>query len=323
MCLNSMVPCAVVIATLHRPLTLERAIKCLAAQDVRPAQVIVADGAEDRKLEPIVRNLAAELSLPLRYHLCKQRGAAAQRNEAAQLVSEDVILFMDDDVYMEPGCLKAMMKVLTDDEKTEIGGVGVILTNQHYTPPRKLFKLWLSFLAGERADSYAGRVIGPAVNILPASLTDGRVVEVEWLNSTCTAYRREAFLAERFGEQFEGYSMFEDVHLSLRIGRRWKLVVATGARAFHDTQPSPFKRPFRKAKMEVENRYLVMTDVMGRRDFGHYLKFALLIPFSFVCNVRSVRSLQGFKGLFFNTLGHVAGLLNLIWHRGYPRRRLD
>ena len=69
----------------------------------------------------------------------------------------------------------------------------------------------------------------------------------------------EAFLAERFCPAFYGYSYMEDVDLSVRVAKRWRLVVHTGAAMYHDTGPSRFKAPYVRARMSVANRYHVMT----------------------------------------------------------------
>jgi GT2 family glycosyltransferase len=259
-------------------------------------------------VEPLIAVLKEKLKYPVVYHRCKHQGAAIQRNEAAELVKQDIILFMDDDVYMEQGCLERMMQVLEKDSKKEIGGVGIILTNQHYRQPSRLFKKWLDFMAGEKADSYAGRVIGPALNFLPSPSNDGRVIEVEWLNTTCTAYRREAFETERFSCRFYGYSLLEDVHLSLRIGKKWKLVVATSAKAFHDSQPSHFKHPFQIGKMGVVNRYLIMTEILEKKSSLYKLKFLLSVLFGLFTSSRNIRSIKDFMSFLFLCSGTMYGL---------------
>lgn len=303
--------CAIVIATAYRHVPLMRCLEHIGRQNRLPETVIVADGAEVSGVEHLVKKFVNEYPFPIVYYRCKHSGAAVQRNEAAELVTQDVILFVDDDLYMEPECLDALIQVLDMDTEKEIAGVGAILTNQHYRKPSRLFKRWLDFMAGERAESYAGRVIGPAINIYPAPSDDGRVVEVEWLNSGCTAYRRKIFETERFSPKFYGYSMLEDVHLSLRIARHWKLVVASGAQAYHDTQPSHFKHPFTVAKMGVENRYFVMTDVLGRRDLNHLLKFFLLLLSNLFFRLRDVRSLSNLNDFFSACLGTGRGLMSI------------
>ncbi len=120
-----------------------------------------------------------------------------------------------------------------------------------------------------------------------------------------------AFLPEKFGSFFTGYSFMEDVDLSVRIARRWKLKVHTGAYAFHDSQPSRFKRPYIIAKMSVVNRYHVMTETLGRCSPRHHLKFLALAGFSVLAPLRQAHSVRDLDDWVRSTGGIAAGLLSI------------
>jgi glycosyltransferase involved in cell wall biosynthesis len=317
---NSSPAVSVVIATAFRTGPLICTLEHLSRQTRKPERVVVADGAPAPGVESLVLEFAAKSSLPITYLRCVRVGAAAQRNEAIEHVREEVILFMDDDLYAEPECIDKMLSVFQlsgGDSRLSgvswpIGGVGAILVNQHGHPPSRAFKRWLDFLADQKCDSYAGKVIGPAVNLLPELHSHEEIVPVEWLNSGCTAYRRETFLESRFGERFEGYSFMEDVDLSVRINKRWGLVVHTGARAYHDSQPSRFKRPFLKARMAVVNRYHVMASSLKRTSLRHHVKFlALQLMTMFFILRDSIRS-RRISEAVFGIGGTLAGCVSII-----------
>jgi hypothetical protein len=126
--------------------------------------------------------------------------------------------------------------------------------------------------------------LGPAVNLLPQDREDlPEAVPVDWLNTTCALYRREALPDQPFPDHFKGYSMMEDLTLSLTVGRCWKLANARTARIYHDSQPGEHKSdPGLVAQMELLNRHYVMTKVLGRSRFSDYLKLGLFELFSLV-----------------------------------------
>ena len=67
-----------------------------------------------------------------------------------------------------------------------------MITNQQYHSPGRLSRFIYWLLDGSRP-TYAGRILGPAVNLLPEDRDDlGEVVPVDWLNLGCTLYRRDA-----------------------------------------------------------------------------------------------------------------------------------
>lgn len=300
-----------VIATAFRDRELRNALRALGAQSRRPDEVVVVDGAPPPGVEALVAQLASETGLPMSYRRVTPPSAAVQRNVGAAHAAGDVLLFLDDDAYAAADCVEKMLRVLEEDSEGKIGGVGVLISNQPNPPPSRRAKRWFDFLAGERRSSYSGAVIGPAINIGPEPTPDGRIVEVEWLNTGCTAYRRAAFDPERFCPAFYGYSYMEDVDLSVRIARRWRLVVHTGASIFHDTSPSRFKAPFTRGRMSVSNRYYVMTNSLGKRSAGMHAKFVVFHAVNWASRLPRARSLRQASELIAEGAGLAVGMFQV------------
>jgi len=175
-----------------------------------------------------------------------------------------------------------LWRALQDDPA--LGGVNAMIVNQKYVRPGVMSRMMFRMLHGRHELTYAGKCIGPAVNLLPEDRDDlPDVVPVEWLNTTCTLYRREALPQPPFADVFAGYSLMEDVALSLTVSKQWKLANARTARIVHDTRPSAHKgNPTELAQMSLTNRHYVMTEVLGRRRTADYLKLAAWTMFSHV-----------------------------------------
>lgn len=296
------------IATAFREGPLAATLRSLAAQSRVPEEIVVVDGDPQPGIERVVKEAAHHHGLNIIYSRLEPPSAAVQRNVGTKASSGEVILFLDDDAYPEPDCLEKMMQVLEEDAQLRVGGVGVLIRNQLCLPPRWKAKRWLDFLADEIRPSYSGMVVGPAINIGPEPTADGRVVPVEWLNCGCTAYRRAALPDGGFNSRFTGYSYMEDVDLSVRVARRWKLVVHTGACIYHDTQPSRFKRPYTRARMGVQNRYYVMTATLGRTSLRHHLKFLATVGMGLLFGLRGMRRPGDFADWLLALCGTIRGL---------------
>jgi hypothetical protein len=190
-------------------------------------------------------------------------------------VSHQAILFVDDDVLFEAECMLRLWKALQRD--SQLGGVSSMIVNQQYHSPGLPSRLMFTVMHGRPEKSFAGKVIGPAINLLPEDRGDlPEVVSVEWLNTTCTMYRREALPSPPFDSVFSGYSLMEDLALSLRVGQSWKLANVRAARIYHDSQPGEYKSNVAEiAQMQLVNRHYVMTEVLGRKRFVDYSKLAL------------------------------------------------
>ena len=94
---------SIVIPTYRRPDALEATLDRLLKLDY-PAEhleVIVVDDGADAETQRLVERFAAERP-SFRYVAQQQQGAAAARNHGAREASGDVLIFLDDDMLVEP-----------------------------------------------------------------------------------------------------------------------------------------------------------------------------------------------------------------------------
>jgi glycosyltransferase involved in cell wall biosynthesis len=282
-----LLPMTVIIPTRNRATALRRTLESLGAQSPQPAELIIVDASEDSSTRAMCAEAVPGLHSAFSWCRADVPGAATQRNQGVRASSQSVMGFMDDDILLEPLCVARLWSALESDP--HLGGVNAMITNQRYQTPGRISRFVFRLMAGRAERSYAGRVLGPAVNLLPE---DGdhlpEIVPVEWLNTTCTLYRREALPDPPFPDHFTGYSLMEDLTLSLTVGKRWKLANARTARIYHDSQPGTHKSdPALLAEMQLINRHFVMTRILGRDRFSDYLKLVLFELFSLASSLQS------------------------------------
>jgi glycosyltransferase involved in cell wall biosynthesis len=282
-----LLPMTVIIPTRNRATALRRTLESLGAQSPQPAELIIVDASEDASTRAMCAETVPGLHSVVSWCRADVPGAATQRNQGVRASSQAVMGFMDDDILLEPLCFARLWSALESDP--HLGGVNAMITNQRYQTPGRISRFVFRLMAGRAERSYAGRVLGPAVNLLPE---DGdhlpEIVPVEWLNTTCTLYRREALPDPPFPDHFTGYSLMEDLTLSLTVGKRWKLANARTARIYHDSQPGTHKSdPALLAEMQLINRHFVMTRILGRDRFSDYLKLVLFELFSMASSLQS------------------------------------
>jgi GT2 family glycosyltransferase len=250
--------------------------------------LVIVDASDDDStrflcLEPSISGLQSTII----WQAAETVGAATQRNQGVRTSSQSVVGFFDDDILFEPCCLERTWRALNSDDR--LGGVSAMIINQRYQTPGWISRIVFRLMAGKAEVTYAGRVLGPAVNLLPEDREDlPEVVPVEWLNLGCTFYRRQALPDPPFPDHFKGYSMMEDVALSLTVGKHWKLANARTARIYHDSQPGTHKSdPSQVAEMQLLNRHFVMTRILGRDTLTDYLKLTIFEVFSLASNLEN------------------------------------
>lgn len=282
-----MLDLSAVIPTRHRPRLLERTLASIAAQGVAFNELVVVDSSTDQTTSDVCArwSLDGRFPAPIRYLRTEVAGAAAQRNQGFAASTSPFVLFVDDDIEFEPECLCRLYRAVADDPG--VGGASTLIANDYYHPPGLAARTVLR-LIGAGPGPWAGRVVGPAINFWPDDDDHlPEVVPVDWMNSGCVAYRREALPVPPFDSVFTGYSMMEDLTLSLRVGRSWRLVNARTARIRHEDNPGDHKSdPVALAEMALLNRHYVMTEVLGRRAPRHYLQLAVWSAFTHLALLR-------------------------------------
>jgi GT2 family glycosyltransferase len=303
----TLIPVSLIVATSNRTDVLSRMLASLSLQHYIPAQIIFIDGSNDGTTQQLIE-LTHLFGAAIFYERAIILGAAAQRNQGIQKADYQVIAFADDDILFEVNCIKSLYEAVLMD--SNIGGVNAMVVNQKYHPPGKIsaFMYWL--MNGSKLDSYAGKCIGPAWNLLPSddlSLPD--INETEWLNTTCTFYRRQALPGIPFPDIFKGYSLMEDLALSLEVGKKWKLYNVKTARIFHDSQIGLHKDNVDQiTKMEIVNRYFIMTKIMNRKAVKFKFKFLIFQLFQIITSGKFLNAkywkgkIQGFNQIIFSDL---------------------
>ena len=302
-------PISAIIPTANRAATLLNTITSLAFQNIQPAEIIIIDASDNEESHHVCTRLFENLISPIIYVKATQKGAAAQRNQGMDIAKHEFILFCDDDVVFEPFCIERLWKGIHFAEN--IGGVNAMITNQRYHPPGKLTSIMYRVMNGKKLDTYAGKCIGPAWNLLPQD--DGNLpelVEVEWLNTTCTLYKKAALPSPVFPGHFKGYSFMEDLALSLIVGQKYKLYNARTARIFHNSQPGAHKNnAFEQGRMELVNRHYVMKYVLRRKTLNSYFKLMLFQLFGLFT---ALSGAPGRKNFFPAVGGKIAALGDIM-----------
>jgi GT2 family glycosyltransferase len=309
---DSGIPVSAVVPTRNRTVVLRRTLESLALQPTQPREIVVTDASDDFDTRDLLAERIAGLESHVIWQEAGQAGAAIQRDKGATAATQPFVWFFDDDILFEPECVSRLWRAIQSD--ATLGGVSAMIVNQRYQRLGALSRALFTLLHGQNHETFAGRVIGPAVNLLPEDRDDlPDIVPVEWLNTTCTIYRRNALPSPAFDSIFTGYSMMEDVALSLRVRRQWRLANARTARIFHDSQPSAHKADVSAiAAMELANRHYVMKEILGRDRLMDYLRLFVWEIFQLAVCVAHSQSRPTFPAMW---RGKWRAVWKLILHK--------
>lgn len=270
---------AVVIPTADRHEPLAECLRSIARSSRAVDLVVVIDAST------VVRPLKSEnFPFKLIHEVSPIRGSAQQRNLGLKHCTDcDAVLFIDDDAVLEPDCLGELIEGFSLSV-VPVSGVAANLSNQPVHPPGKFTSLVLRLMGAPVVGG--GKLVGPAVALRPDSTVDERFLDLDWASTTCVLYRKEAVLPG-FRAFFEGYSLGEDIALSVDAKVHGKLLYAREARIVHTPGRSAHPAHVEYGRMEVLNRWYLTRDVLQKRGLADTVRFWLWMAWEIAIGYRS------------------------------------
>jgi GT2 family glycosyltransferase len=268
-----------IIPTIGRPNALENLLVSLAAQSHRPDDVIVADASRGDAVRRVVDDARwPALGLPVRRIAVDEPNAVGQRRAAIEASDTEYLLLLDDDVVLEPTCVRALLDAM--QSAPDVVGVTADFNNQAWPGPTTLWRWYLRWSHGLAAGAWQGRVIGPLLRF-GYSPSPAGLVPMEWLGAGNSLIRRTAY------EQVGGFSDFflhrttinEDVDLGLKLRRAGRLLLNPAARLAHMHAAEGRVSARVAAEDDLYNRFLILRHTQGLsagRAFGLVALFFLV-----------------------------------------------
>jgi len=237
---------AVIIPTKERKHELRRLLASFVSQRCLPDQIIIVDASADA--DTLLTEDYKMLSVT---YIHGNYSITEARNIGISSLKESISLvcFLDDDVVMEEVAWEAMTDYW-ESAGVDIGGCSFFIANEIHHD--KTYIRILKRLLTIKPKQY-GKILPSGFNVSPYSPSE-TTINADWLSGGVTVWRRIVFDTNAFDEWFSGYGMYEDVDFSYRVGKKYKLVVNTGAKVKHLMDISKKGMNFQIGKKEVINR---------------------------------------------------------------------
>jgi len=225
---------SVMIPAYRRPKDLADCLDSILGQSVSPLEVIVVDNDAKLSAQAVVCQYEAryrEQRIALRYQASHKNSPSFARNMGAKLSQGDIVLFLDDDIFLQEDFLSEILKVY--EVKPAALGVQGYITNTAERPRwlRKVFFL-PNFEPG------ACRVLPSIRSSYP--FAPNTLIPCERLSGGVASYRRSILTEFSQDENLLRYSFGEDLDQSYRIFKRYpdSLWLTPFAQCIHKTSPT-------------------------------------------------------------------------------------
>jgi len=264
----------VLVPTADRPAELAVTLAGLAAQDDPPFSVVVSDQSEGEPdwahpaAQAMVRVLRAQgRSVETHVHL-PRRGLAEHRQSLLERATAPEVLFLDDDVWLEPGALHRMHDAL---DRLGCGFVGSAVQGLSYLDDvrpheREAFELWSGEVLPERVrrdtPAFSRWRLHNAANLVHEAarldVPEGgwEAYRVAWVGG-CALYRRDVLL------EAGGFGFWDDLprdHAGEDVAAQWRVMQARGGAGIVPSGAVHLEAPTTVERRDVEATDLVDLD---------------------------------------------------------------
>ena len=243
---------SVCIATHERAHLLRRALDGLLGQERPPDEVVISDSSTSASCEAVVRSYVARGMLgAVIYRRTPRRALQWQRWFAFEHSCGQIVLFLDDDVWLAPTALLVLERAYDNLRKMEhrpVVGVGFLQSWEDGSQPTRyataLRERWLG-----TSRRPAGTVTRGGLSVSMGGLTAHAPIRVDYLWGGAMSYRREVLLEVGFLDRLAalydaGIGRGEDAVLSAHGGKHGSLYIITQALARHPSVGEAASTPY-------------------------------------------------------------------------------
>lgn len=294
----------IAICSVDRAEVLHQTVSALSGQTLQPEAIYIcvfsgADVYEKSVNLPLVKILKSPL-----------KGSSSQRNYAIEHIEnspENVVLFLDDDVFLESKYLEKMEQLFSSSKK-------LLALSAHVA------------LDGGISASDAKRKMSAYDNGHLSELVI-RSSGKHWVCHGCNmAFRRSILELERFDEQLPLYSYAEDYDLSVRVARHGivgKVDQGLGVAhlAYSGGRVSEFRRGY---SMVANNYYFLGKGVCHTIPIIGYVRFwAIIVLKETIHDFFMAIVKKGDLDYEGRARGRLLGVFDIMRRRSDPRRILE
>ena len=232
------IPVDILLPTYNRLTSLILTLAGIAAQTVRDLRVIVADQSQepagDARVVQTLRRVIEVRGGYVEWHYRRQvHGIAEQRDFLLKKATADAVLYLDDDVLMEPWVIEQLLDILNTERCGFVGAFPAGLSHLHdVRPEQQLIEYWDGPVSPEVVDPGSPQwerwQLHRAANLYHVSKSlvheaPPRLYKVAWIAS-CVLYDRAKLLEVggfSFWPRLPRYHSGEEALVQNLLMRRW------------------------------------------------------------------------------------------------------
>jgi len=325
---------SLIICTYLRPKALLTLLKSVKNQVLCPNEIIIVDGSTNdltkQELDEYVhKNLKYFKVTP------NDRGLTKQRNFGIERVSidSDVVCFLDDDVLLTKEYFKILLSTyLKYPEAAGVGGyiinevIWEKLTNNKKSifkdyeidsyvrnlDSRNILRKKLGLLSDQPPCFMPAFSNGFSVGSLPPN---NKVYPAQYFMGGVSSFKKHIVDSIKFSNYFKGYGLYEDMDYCLRVSKKHKLYVNTGAQLYHYHASSGRPNKYTYGKMVIRNGWYVWRVKYPSPSVKSRFKWNMIAFLLTIIRFSNILTTKNKVAAFTESIGRTVGWCSLLFNK--------
>jgi glucosyl-dolichyl phosphate glucuronosyltransferase len=245
---------SIVMPTLNRPEMVKECLESIRQQTFAPTEFIMVDQSDNEKSKKVFE--AMDLGRTRKnYVFQKTKSLIKARNNGLDRASDtDLLMFLEDDSVLFADYFEKLVGHFHRDQAKRFGGGMGTNADAVYRhdPLARIFKL---------PHDGEGRFLASGAPTFPYWKKD--FCEVEFLSGGNSMFRTHIIKKFRYDERLIGYGHGDDVDVSYRISRHYKMFYEPAAKYHHESHPAGKDLARVHRKNQLQNFYYLVQKNMG------------------------------------------------------------
>ncbi|NMB92556.1 MAG: glycosyltransferase family 2 protein [Parcubacteria group bacterium] len=305
---NNKFKVSLVICTKDRPNDLSECLDSVLLQTELPDEVIIVDSSNNDAAFQIVQKHKISNLKNIKI-ICKYsniQSSTHQRNLGVDLATGTIIHFLDDDVILEPDYFEKINDIYKKDRNCEIGGVGGLIIQANRISGKNFVADLFKRIFLLTNDNGLGKMLPSGWGTVQYRSNTTNIAETEILQGCCS-YRKEVLNEYKFDENLTGAAIREDLDISYRVSRKYKLIYTPFAKLYHKSSPAG-----REKEKLYYQKYTFNHYYLFKKNMKHSMFNILCFIWSDIGSVIGIILLSLKKGSFEPIKGALNGYIQIF-----------
>jgi GT2 family glycosyltransferase len=142
-----------------------------------------------------------------------------------------------------------------------------------------------------------------------------KVYKAEYFMGGVSSFKKQIVASIKFSNYFEGYGLYEDLEYCLRVSKKYRLFVNTGAELYHYHEESGRPNKYTYGKMVLRNGWYVWRVKYPSPSVKSRFKWNMIAFLLTIIRFSNILTSKNKVAVFTESIGRTVGWCSLLFNK--------